>query len=314
MYEKKLEDMSNSAKITLEETLASFELQKNILVSQLKEEFNREMEKVVAETKKQQWCAECLKEAVYYCCWNTSYCSYQCQQKHWPSHMPKCMQTQQQPPQTAAASSTPQNVNIISTLAPGTGTTSNNVSAVLNSGPTTSGKAKKTVALLSPSQDTVKSTLGKTKFKLVPSQSSNNTSNNTSSVSKDITWQQQPRQNNARSVQFINSSGAIQVPTTFGTNFQIQYLPQQRSQGTMPQQVQVMVPTTSILMPPVVANGQCSVDPSVQVIQSPSIFPLLQQQSTIQHVSQPQQQQLGSNQYIFPQYFGGNIVGPGQPQ
>lgn len=46
----------------------------------------------VQETKSKQWCAHCFKEAQFYCCWNTSYCDYSCQQKHWPKHMPKCSQ------------------------------------------------------------------------------------------------------------------------------------------------------------------------------------------------------------------------------
>ncbi|XP_078331133.1 uncharacterized protein LOC144624961 [Crassostrea virginica] len=42
----------------------------------------------------QDRCANCGKEAIFYCCWNTSYCDYPCQQIHWPAHMPVCMQTQ----------------------------------------------------------------------------------------------------------------------------------------------------------------------------------------------------------------------------
>lgn len=38
-------------------------------------------------------CAFCLKEAQFYCCWNTSYCDYPCQQKHWNSHMNTCAQS-----------------------------------------------------------------------------------------------------------------------------------------------------------------------------------------------------------------------------
>lgn len=37
-------------------------------------------------------CAKCGKEAIFYCCWNTSYCDYPCQQAHWPTHMATCMQ------------------------------------------------------------------------------------------------------------------------------------------------------------------------------------------------------------------------------
>merc|ERR1712130_1055236 len=34
----------------------------------------------VSETKKKQWCYECEAEAIYWCCWNTAYCSQDCQQ------------------------------------------------------------------------------------------------------------------------------------------------------------------------------------------------------------------------------------------
>ena len=37
-------------------------------------------------------CAMCGKEAIFYCCWNTSYCDYPCQQKHWPNHLKTCAQ------------------------------------------------------------------------------------------------------------------------------------------------------------------------------------------------------------------------------
>ncbi|EEC12296.1 zinc finger protein, putative, partial [Ixodes scapularis] len=52
-----------------------------------------EVAKAVAETKRKQWCANCWKEAVFFCCWNTSYCDYPCQQAHWPKHMANCTQT-----------------------------------------------------------------------------------------------------------------------------------------------------------------------------------------------------------------------------
>ena len=41
-------------------------------------------------------CANCGKEAIFYCCWNTSYCDYPCQESHWPKHMPNCTQSQNQ--------------------------------------------------------------------------------------------------------------------------------------------------------------------------------------------------------------------------
>ncbi|KAI1301445.1 Protein kinase C-binding protein 1 [Halotydeus destructor] len=46
--------------------------------------------KEIIEIKKQQWCAVCSQTAAYYCCWNTSYCGYQCQNSHWTVHMRNC--------------------------------------------------------------------------------------------------------------------------------------------------------------------------------------------------------------------------------
>jgi len=37
----------------------------------------------VSEIKKKQWCYHCETEAIYWCCWNTAYCSIKCQQDHW---------------------------------------------------------------------------------------------------------------------------------------------------------------------------------------------------------------------------------------
>ncbi|XP_075924280.1 zinc finger MYND domain-containing protein 11 isoform X11 [Petromyzon marinus] len=57
-----------------------------------KEEFLEEIKKLatqhkqmISHTKKKQWCYNCEEEAMYHCCWNTSYCSIKCQQEHWHS-------------------------------------------------------------------------------------------------------------------------------------------------------------------------------------------------------------------------------------
>ena len=31
-------------------------------------------------SKRKQWCYNCEQEAIYHCCWNTAYCSTDCQQ------------------------------------------------------------------------------------------------------------------------------------------------------------------------------------------------------------------------------------------
>ncbi|KAG5896812.1 hypothetical protein JTB14_032054 [Gonioctena quinquepunctata] len=86
------------------------ELRKNIciILKDIQKAVLDEREKVIDETraaceaeaikrvelaKSKQWCATCSKEAQFYCCWNTSYCDYPCQQKNWPQHMSKCTQS-----------------------------------------------------------------------------------------------------------------------------------------------------------------------------------------------------------------------------
>ncbi|TGZ74908.1 hypothetical protein CRM22_000682 [Opisthorchis felineus] len=46
---------------------------------------------IIVQTKRRQWCRNCLCEAIYHCCWNTSYCSIPCQQEHWQNeHKRQC--------------------------------------------------------------------------------------------------------------------------------------------------------------------------------------------------------------------------------
>jgi hypothetical protein len=59
------------------------EADKQKCIADLKKQFEIERQKAVAETKKKQWCANCGKEAIFYCCWNTSYCDYPCQVIQW---------------------------------------------------------------------------------------------------------------------------------------------------------------------------------------------------------------------------------------
>ncbi|CAI4232784.1 unnamed protein product [Auanema sp. JU1783] len=55
-------------------------------LAQLEERHRKEMMNV----KRQQWCYQCEKEAIYPCCWNTAYCGVDCQQQHWPQHKKYC--------------------------------------------------------------------------------------------------------------------------------------------------------------------------------------------------------------------------------
>ncbi|KAI6203497.1 hypothetical protein M3Y94_00563800 [Aphelenchoides besseyi] len=59
----------------------------------LEQELSQVSERYQAEIqacKRKQWCINCSSEAIYHCCWNNSYCSTDCQQRHWPSHRRQC--------------------------------------------------------------------------------------------------------------------------------------------------------------------------------------------------------------------------------
>lgn len=54
------------------------------------ERLRRAWEQRVAEVKRKQWCTNCLAEGILPCCWNTCYCSVECQHAHWPLHAKSC--------------------------------------------------------------------------------------------------------------------------------------------------------------------------------------------------------------------------------
>lgn len=70
----------------------SLENERTRLINETRKTCELERIRAIEETKKKQWCAFCSKEAQFYCCWNTSYCDYSCQQQHWLRHMNQCAQ------------------------------------------------------------------------------------------------------------------------------------------------------------------------------------------------------------------------------
>jgi len=40
-------------------------------------------------------CWQCEARAIYYCCWNTAYCSVECQHAHWSQHKKYCRRKKQ---------------------------------------------------------------------------------------------------------------------------------------------------------------------------------------------------------------------------
>ena len=60
------------------------------MITELKREHERVLRNSVRGAKRRQWCCNCEEEASYPCCWNTSYCSRQCQLMHWQQHRLHC--------------------------------------------------------------------------------------------------------------------------------------------------------------------------------------------------------------------------------
>ncbi|XP_022090832.1 zinc finger MYND domain-containing protein 11-like isoform X2 [Acanthaster planci] len=81
--EKALAHAKESAKMELEaerkEAAERAQQDKDEELEKLKTKHKEE----ISFTKKRQWCINCEQEAMYHCCWNTSYCSISCQQSHW---------------------------------------------------------------------------------------------------------------------------------------------------------------------------------------------------------------------------------------
>ncbi|XP_017264974.1 protein kinase C-binding protein 1 isoform X2 [Kryptolebias marmoratus] len=93
LHQQELSEMKHNLELTMAEMRQSLEQERERLVAEMKKQMELEKQQAVDETKKKQWCANCRKEAIFYCCWNTSYCDYPCQQAHWPEHMKSCTQS-----------------------------------------------------------------------------------------------------------------------------------------------------------------------------------------------------------------------------
>ncbi|XP_036415224.1 protein kinase C-binding protein 1 [Colossoma macropomum] len=109
LHQQELSEMKHNLELTMAEMRQSLEQERERLVAEVKKQMEVEKQQAVDETKKKQWCANCKKEAIFYCCWNTSYCDYPCQQAHWPEHMKSCTQSatsSQQEPETESSTDT----------------------------------------------------------------------------------------------------------------------------------------------------------------------------------------------------------------
>ena len=78
-HQQELAEVKHNADLVVMELRQSMEAEKQKILTDIKKQAEIEKHKAISETKKKQWCAHCGKEAIFYCCWNTSYCDYPCQ-------------------------------------------------------------------------------------------------------------------------------------------------------------------------------------------------------------------------------------------
>ncbi|KAK6633247.1 hypothetical protein RUM44_003848 [Polyplax serrata] len=91
-HQQEIMELKHHSERSLMELRSTLESEKQKCLGELKAQLESQHQKIISETKRKQWCANCGKEALFYCCWNTSYCDYPCQQQHWPGHMSTCAQ------------------------------------------------------------------------------------------------------------------------------------------------------------------------------------------------------------------------------
>ncbi|OAD57243.1 Protein kinase C-binding protein 1 [Eufriesea mexicana] len=91
-HQQQLAELKHNTDRILREMKASLEAERLRAIEETRKEAEEEKLRCIEEIKRKQWCAMCGREALFYCCWNTAYCDYPCQQSHWPMHMRTCAQ------------------------------------------------------------------------------------------------------------------------------------------------------------------------------------------------------------------------------
>nr|XP_022900854.1 protein kinase C-binding protein 1 isoform X2 [Onthophagus taurus] len=86
-------EMKQNLQTILKEVHRNFTEERQRAVDETRRECELDAQKRIEDAKSKQWCSVCGKEAQFYCCWNTSYCDYPCQIKHWPTHIDRCTQS-----------------------------------------------------------------------------------------------------------------------------------------------------------------------------------------------------------------------------
>jgi len=91
-HQQELAEVKHNADLVIMEMRQAMDQEKQKALIDVRKQADLDKQKAILEMKKKQWCAHCGNEAIFYCCWNTSYCDYPCQQAHWPTHMSTCTQ------------------------------------------------------------------------------------------------------------------------------------------------------------------------------------------------------------------------------
>lgn len=112
-YEQEIAELKRTSDLMLSEMRKSMENEKTRISNEIRKQCEQERLRSIEETKKKQWCSNCGREAQFYCCWNTSYCDYPCQQMHWSRHSATCAQTR--PTIASTSDSLPKTVSTMTT-------------------------------------------------------------------------------------------------------------------------------------------------------------------------------------------------------
>ncbi|XP_014221102.1 protein kinase C-binding protein 1-like isoform X2 [Trichogramma pretiosum] len=91
-HQQEINDLKLQHEQVVRELKSNFEIERFRTLQDARREAEIEKLRCIEETKRKQWCVVCGREAMFYCCWNTAYCDYPCQQKHWNTHLHTCAQ------------------------------------------------------------------------------------------------------------------------------------------------------------------------------------------------------------------------------
>jgi len=93
-FEEELKKQAEMTKLELEDSRkkidAEYATRFRNEARKLVAKHDKELETKMLDAKRKQWCWVCQNEAIYHCCWNTAYCSVECQQQHWKEHKRTC--------------------------------------------------------------------------------------------------------------------------------------------------------------------------------------------------------------------------------